>query len=124
MDDQLKKRLEDDTTGLLSYEYLANNIGSCDDDLPAIVDNIVRVDPDGQFTVSASRYLWAIDARAYAAEIDKLIAAAITKDRERNYIGGLLSCMWGDDYACHVEELSAKSDNFRRIYKRVFPKGI
>lgn len=124
MDEQLKKRMSSDTTGLLTYEYIANNIGSCDEDLPALVDNVVRVDADGQFTVSAARYLWAIDSEAYKDEIDKLIGAAITKDRERNYIGALLSCIWGEDYADHVEELSASSDNFRRIYKRVYPKGI
>jgi len=121
MDQQTLKKLESDTTGLTCYEYLANNIGSCDDDLPAIIDNIIRADADGQFTVSAARYLTAIDREAYARAIDLLVEAAIGKDRDRNYIGSLLSVLWGDDYADHVEELSARSDNFRRIYKRVYP---
>lgn len=123
MDEQLKKRLSADTTGLLTYEYLANNIGSCDDVLPDLVNNIIRVDADGQFTVSAARYLAAIDMESYRTHIDNLIAAAINKDRDRAYIGALLSCIWGDDYADRVKELNASSDNFRRIYKRVFPQG-
>lgn len=123
MDETLKKKLDADTTGLLNYEYLANNIGTCDDELPLIVNNIVRIDADGQFTVSAARYLAAIDADAYADRISTLIAAAINKDRDHKYIGALLSCIWGDDYENHVEELSAASDNFRRIYKRMYPQG-
>ena len=123
MDEQLIKKLSSDTTGLLNYEYLANNIGSCDDMLPTLVENIVRTDADGQFTVSAARYLAAIDAECYAGPIESLIAAAITKDRDRRYIGALLSCIWGEDYAERAEELSAASDNFRRIYKRVYPQG-
>lgn len=123
MDEQLKKKLGADTTGLLNYEYLANNIGTCDELLPALVENIVRIDADGQFTVSAARYLAAIDAESYSDHIDSLIAAAINKDRDRRYIGALLSCIWGEDYADRADELSAASDNFRRIYKRVYPQG-
>lgn len=120
----MKKRLEGDDTGLLTYEYIANNIGACDAILPELVDNLVRADLDGQFTVSAARYLSAIDGEAYKDCVDALIAAAITKDRDRRYIAGLLSSLWGEDYNEHAEELSAESDNFRRIYKRVYPKGM
>lgn len=123
MDEQINK-LSADTTGLLNYEFLANNIGSCDEYLPTIVDNIVKLDTDGQFTVSAARYLNAIDGKTYKPYIDTLVAAAIGKDRDRKYIGALLACLWGEDYAERADELNATDDNFRRIYKRVYPTGI
>lgn len=121
MDVQLKKCLSADVDGLLTYEYIANNIGSCDDVLPELVDNIVRVDADGQFSVSAARFLRAIDAEAYSVCIDRLIAAGIDKDRERKYIGSLLAAIWGADYMERADEISAVDDNFRRIYKRIYP---
>ena len=51
------------------------------------------------------------------------MAAAIEKDRERAYIGQLLAELWGEDYAEHADEISARDDNFRRIYKRLFPSS-
>lgn len=104
MDEELKKKLSKDTDGLLTYEYIANHIGECDDIIGQLVDNMISVDPNGQFTVSAARYL-----------------AAIDKDRERRYIGDLLQSIWGEDYAARAAELSATDNNFRRIYKRLFP---
>ena len=121
MDEELKKRLAKETDGLLTYEYIANHIGECDDIIGQLVDNMIKVDPNGQFTVSAARYLAAIGREKYAPQIDALIAAAIDKDRERRYIGDLLQSIWGDDYAQRAEELSASDNNFRRIYKRLFP---
>ena len=70
--------------------------------------------------VSAARYLYAIDKDKYNDAISRLIGAAIIKDRERRYIGDLLT-LWGDDYEEHKNELSAVDDNFRRIYKRMYP---
>ena len=75
MDDELTKHLAKDPDGLLTYEYIANNI------------------------------------------------ANIEKDRERAYIGQLLAELWGEDYAEHADEISARDDNFRRIYKRLFPSS-
>lgn len=124
MDDQIKKKLDADLNGLLNYEYICNNIGQCDEHLPYLIQNIIRVDADGQFTVSAARYLHAIDPEGYSPIVEQLIAAAIEKDRDRKYIGGLLQCIWGDDYQDRAEQLKAENDNFRRIYKRVFPTGI
>ena len=112
-----------DEDGLATYEYIANNIGNCDDIMPKLVENIIQVDRNGQFVVSTARYLHAIDKDKYAESIDTLIKAAIERDREHKYIPDLLSSIWGADYAERVEELN-KDDNFRRIYKRVFPKGI
>lgn len=122
MEDVLKK-LRKDQDGLETYEYIANNIGKCDEYMPALVENIINVDRNGQFAVSTARYLNAINKEKYADNIDTLIKAAIEKDRERKYIPDLLGSIWGEDYQSHVEELN-KDDNFRRIYKRVFPAGI
>lgn len=123
MDDILKK-LKKDEDGLATYEYIANNIDSCDDVLPELIDNIIRVDRIGQFIVSTARYLAAIDKNKYNDTIATLMDAAIDKDRDRKYIPSLLASVWGEDYANHVEELNAADDHFRRIYKRVYPKGF
>lgn len=124
MDEDIKKKLANDPDGLATYEILANNIDSIDPMLSDLVDNMIRVDANGQFSVSAARYLNAIDAQKYDSEIQRLISAAIDKDRERVYIGSLLSDIWGEDYADHAEQLSSTDNNFRRIYKRLYPASI
>lgn len=124
MNSDLKKILDSDTDGLVSYEYLANHIDSCQDVINDIIENIIRVDKTGQFDASTARYLNAIDKETFAEYISRLIAAAIEKDREHRYLGDLLQGIWGEDYAKHVDELNAKDNNFRRIYKRLFPKGF
>lgn len=124
MDEALKKQLAADPDGLLTYEYIANHIGNCDDIMPELVDNMITVDTTGQFLVSAARYLAAIDRKAYGTHIDRLVASAIDHDRERRFIGDLLPSLWGADYADHVTELAAADDNFRRIYKRVVARQV
>ncbi len=124
MNNDLKKILSSDTDGLLTYEYIANHMGACDNDMPALADNIIRVDLTGQITVSAALYLHATGPDKYKEIIDKLIAASLQKDRERKYIGDLLSGIWGEDYKSRVEELKQQSDNFRRIYKRVYANDV
>ena len=57
MDKESIKELERDTDGLLTYEYMANNIDIIDADIDWLIDNLIRVDGNGQFTVSAARYL-------------------------------------------------------------------
>ena len=121
MEQELKKQLSQDPDGLLTYEYIANHIGACDDIMSELVDNMIPVDPTGQFMVSAARYLYAINPEAYADSISRLIATAIEKDRERRYLPDLVTAIWGADYAEHAEEIAAKDDNFRRIYKRITP---
>lgn len=116
-----KKKLAADTDGLLTYEFIANNIGTEDLDIDWLVDNMIRVDSVGQFTASAARYLYAINPGLFAAQIDRLIAATIEKDREHRYLLWLVQGIWGDDYAQRASELSATDNNFRRIYKRLFP---
>lgn len=124
MDQELKKELSKDPDGLLTYEYIANNIDTCHEIIDDLVENMILVDRNGQFLVSAARYLNAIDREYYAPQISRLIAAAIEKDREHRYIGDLLQGIWGTDYASRVDELNASDDNFRRIYKRLFPSGM
>ena len=123
IEESAKKRLEKDSNGLLTYEYIANNIDSCFEDMDWLVANMIAVDLSGQFVASAARYLYAIDADGYKEYISQLIAAVIEKDREHRYLPDLIQGIWGDDYAQHVEELST-DDNFRRIYKRLYPSGM
>ena len=125
MDDSLKKQLGKDPDGLLTYEHIANNIDNLSpEELTSLADNMIAVDQCGQFCVSAARYLHALAPQTYSAQIDRLIAAAIDKDRDRAYIGRLLADIWGNDYAERIEQLNASDDNFRRIYNRIFHKGI
>lgn len=124
MNEDKLKELRQDTDGLLTYEYIANNIDGCFDDMDVLVDNMIRVDGNGQFLVSAARYLNAINPDKFRPAIDRLVAAAIDKDRERRYIGDLLQSLYGSDYAERAEELSRVDNNFRRIYKRLYPTGI
>lgn len=121
MEEDIKKKLSADADGLLTYEYIANHIDTVEPDLPWLVENMVKVDLTGQFVISAARYLFAIDPAAFSPHIDLLIKAGIEKDREHRYLGDMLRQMYGADYADRADELSASDDNFRRIYKRLFP---
>lgn len=121
MDQDLKKQLSQDPDGLLTYEYIANHIGQCDDIMPELVDNMILVDKTGQFVASAARYLNAIDPKRYATCINTLVGAAIEKDRDRLYLANLVESLYGTDYVLRAAELSETDDNFRRIYKRLVP---
>lgn len=72
---------------------------------------------------SAARYLNAIDSEGYSPAIRRLVAATIDKDREHRYLPDLLQGLYGTDYKEHATELCASDDNFRRIYKRLFPSS-
>jgi hypothetical protein len=124
MDDQIKKRLENDESGLLTYEYIANNIQTIDDIIPELVDNMILVDKTGQFIVSTARYLNAIDSNRFADSIDRLVKAAIARDREHVYLADLAVSLWGPDFREKAAQLCETDDNFRRIFKRVYPVGI
>jgi hypothetical protein len=125
MDEKLMKRLAKDPNGLMTYEYIANNINNnLEGILPDLVDNIIQVDKTGQFVVSTARYLHAIDAQKYEMCIDKLVKAAITRDREHVYLADLAVALWGPNFRENARELSENDDNFRRIYKRLYPVGI
>ena len=124
MIEELESKLAKDTNGLLTYEYIANHINSIDDMLPDLVENMLRVDKTGQFVVSTARYLHAIDPNKFSQSIDTLIKAAIEKDRNRAYLADLVASIWGKDYQERAAELNATDDNFRRIYKRLYPVGM
>lgn len=121
--DQIDKLLLEDVDGMATYEFMVNNIDLHPELVSKAVENLQRVDHTGQFASSAARFLHAINARHFAADIDCLLKQAIDKDREKAYLPSLLSCIWGDDYASRVDELREADDNFRRIYKRVHPSS-
>lgn len=124
MNESDKQQLLMDTTGLLNYEYIINNLEKEETDLAFLIENISKRDITGQYIVSTVRYLVASNREKYASIISNLVAIAIDKDKERRYIGSLLADIWGVDYSSHVEELNKTDDNFRRIYKRIYPQGI
>lgn len=120
-----KQSLMADNDGLLTYEYIANHIdGLQPDDLNELVDIMVGVDLTGQFLASAARYLHAIDPEAYAGPISRLVAATIDKDREHRYLPDILNSLYGSDYHADAAQLSASDNNFRRIYKRLYPNSV
>lgn len=120
-----KQSLMADTDGLLTYEYIANHIdGLLPDDLDELVNIMVGVDLTGQFLASAARYLHAIDPEAYAGPISRLVAATIDKDREHRYLPDILNSLYGPDYHANAAQLSASDNNFRRIYKRLYPNSV
>lgn len=124
MDNEDLKRLKTDPDGLLSYEYLANNIDSLsDEDIDAVVSNIIDVNTMGQFTASAARYLNAIDPERFATPVGRLVEATIDTDREHRYLATLAAGIYGEDYCDHAAELSQADNNFRRLYKRLFQKA-
>lgn len=124
MNAEIQKQLAGDPDGLLTYEYIANHIDTCAECIDMLVDNMIRVDLTGQFIVSAARYLSAIDRDGFKPAIDRLVAAAIEKDREHRYLPDLLEGIYGKDYAARADELRATDDNFRRIEKRLNPTAI
>lgn len=115
------KQLEQDTDGMATYEYIVNNFETCAELMPELVDNLVRVDLTGQFLASSARFLAAVDRQTFNPWLGQLIEGAIAKDRERRYIGSLLEAIWGADYRERAAELRATDDNFRRIFKRIYP---
>ena len=121
MTEQDKKALLADPDGLKAYEYIANNIDTVLPDLDFVIDCMAKADASGQFMASAARYLHAIDANAFAPYIQRLVAQVIDRDRERRYLSDILQGIYGPDYEQRATELSATDDNFRRIYKRLFP---
>ncbi len=124
MDQELQKELSQDPDGLLTYEYIANHIGQCDEIMDDLISNMILVDSTGQFIVSAARYLNAIDSSRYAGAIRRLADSAIEKDRERRYLPDLIESLYGSDYASRAGQLCSADDTFRRLFKRVCPTGL
>ena len=109
--------------GMGVYQEIVDHCETCGDKLNEMIDRLREVDASGQFMASTARYLAAVDREKFGPWIPILIEGAIEKDRERRYIGSLLQAIWGDDYADRVDELNNSDDNFRRIYKRIFPEN-
>ena len=125
MDKEVLKKLSKDDSGLATYEYIANHIDALnEEDMDSLVDNILNSDKSGQFAVSTARYLFAIDSNRFSKAIDTLIKGAIDRDRERAYLGDLIENLYGADYHARARELSAADNNFRRMYKRLFPQSL
>lgn len=118
------KHLESDPDGMDAYDYIVNNVQICLEDMPELVEHLTKIDRTGQFLSSSARFLAAVDRERFDPYIESLIEAAIDKDRERRYIGSLLESIWGKDYHERVEQLKTTDNNFRRIYKRIYPDGI
>lgn len=117
------KALEADTDGLKTYEYLVNNIAQDNIDMDFLVARLRDTDLTGQFLASAARYLFAIDRERFEQHIRLLVSLTIDRDREHRYIGDLITSIYGTDYRQHAAELSATDNNFRRMYKRLFPSS-
>lgn len=120
MSDELK-HLADDADGMEVYDFLVNHTNESDELLDHIIDRLYEADTSGQFMASSARFLHALDPVSHHSRIGRLIEGAIDKDRERRYIGSLLEAIWGVDYKNKAADLGLIDDNFRRIYKRIFP---
>lgn len=121
MTESERKELAADIDGLKSYEYIANHIDTPLEDIDEVISNMARVDLSGQFLASAARYLHAIDSERFSNQIQTLVTATIDRDREHRYLSDILQGIYGPDYESRAEELMTTDNNFRRIYKRLFP---
>ena len=119
--DQILKNLAADKDGMATYEYIVNNVDNCIAMMPELVKNLLKVDISGQFLASSARFLHSIGYQEFEPWIPELVEGAIAKDREHKYIWSLLEALWGPDYRERAEELQNSDNNFRRIYKRLFP---
>lgn len=109
-----------DKDGLLTYEFIANNVNDLGDDIMPLADILADVDRSGQFTASAARFLHAVDAERYAPAVHNLVAATIDRDRERRYLADLMQSIYGDVSETHAQQLCVVDNNFRRMYKRLY----
>lgn len=118
------KSLANDTDGLVCYECLANNISEISDqELTRLIDRMIEVDHNGQFLASTAKYLHAIDPARFAQAIKTLVSATIDKDREHRYLADLMVAIYGPDCQQNADQLILTDNNFRRIYKRLYPKA-
>ena len=115
-----REKLEEE--GMEVYQYIVDHEDTCHDKMPELIERLHRVDMTGQFFASTARYLAAVNREMFADCLAPLIEGAIEKDRERRYIGSLLTSIWGDDYEQRIDQLRLTDDNFRRIYKRMHPE--
>lgn len=117
------EKLKSDASGLETYDYIVNNVPECLNDMDFLSSNLSNADSTGKYLASSVKFLVSFGNEDFRPWIYRLIDATIEKDRERRYIGGLLEAVWGADYAERAEELKNTDDNFRRIYKRIYPSA-
>ncbi|MDE7403055.1 MAG: hypothetical protein K2M87_06555 [Muribaculaceae bacterium] len=109
--------------GMAIYQYIVDHCDTCSAEMSELISRMRGVDTTGQFLASTARYLAAVDRETFEPWLAPLIEGAIDRDRERRYIGSLLKAIWGEDYEDRAEELKAADNNFRRIYKRIYPEN-
>ena len=115
--------VDKDKEGLQTYEFLVNHLYELNDaQLSEVIDHLESADRSGQYLASGARYMHAIDSERFKEYVRRLVALTIERDRERNYLSDLIQALYGANYYDRVEEL-ASDDNFRRMYKRLFPDG-
>lgn len=114
---EYKEKLEEEAMEV--YQYIVDNCENCSSEMPELIERLKNVDMSGQFFASTARYLAAVDRDNFEPWLAPLIETAIEKDRERKYIGSLLSSIWGEDFEKRAESLKETDNNFRRIYKRI-----
>lgn len=107
--------------GMEIYDYIVNNVSIIEPELPGLIMELNECDISGQFLASTARFLSGVAPDVFKDHISRLVECAISHDRERKYIGSLLQAIWGKDYEERASELRETDDNFRRIYRRVFP---
>lgn len=103
------------------YEEIVNAESASPEELPALVDRLAICDESGQFLCSGARYLHALNSTGYAPYVDRMVDAAIDRDREHKYIAQLLPALWGEDFMQRADKLRISDNNFRRIFKRIYP---
>ena len=108
--------------GMDVYQYIVDHCDTCSAEMPSLIEKMRNVDTSGQFLASTARYLAAVDREKFEPWLATLIEGAIERDRERRYIGSLLQAIWGDDYESRAADLKITDNNFRRIYKRIYPE--
>lgn len=119
MDTISEEKLERE--GMDVYQYIVDHCDTCSAEMPSLIEKMRNVDTTGQFLASTARYLAAVDREKFEPWLATLIEGAIERDRERRYIGSLLQAIWGEDYESRAKELKITDNNFRRIYKRIYP---
>ncbi|MCH5220129.1 MAG: hypothetical protein J1F20_06110 [Muribaculaceae bacterium] len=118
------EQLSEDLEGLPTYEFLVNKLPELtDEEINKVIDHFSLIDHSGQYLASGARYLHAVDSEGFRRHVDRMVALVIDRDREHRYLADLLTAIYGEDYTDHVAELSANDDNFRRLYKRLYPEG-
>lgn len=115
------KQVSLEQQGLEIYQYIVDHCEQDTDQLSELIGKLRSVDTSGQFLASTARYLSALDREKFAPWLSPLIEGAIDRDREHRYIGSLLEAIWGEDYRDRIDSLKESDNNFRRIYKRIYP---